>query len=704
MPDDLKNAYSLVNLSRAWRWINSSPEYRYKNYFRDSYTAYAINIDENLKDLSFRLKDNKFEASEPSKMYVPKPSGILRPFTLLTIEDQIVYQSFINIIAEYQRKKTKGRYDKVVFGNLYAGKTSIFFYKKWINSYKRMNRAIREAHKEGYNYIASFDLTACYDSIDHKVIEYFLGLYGLDQEFIQCLSSFLHRWTSNGKISHGHGIPQGPLSSGLLSETVLSYLDEKYENDTLSKQVKYYRYVDDIRILAKDEISLQLMLMKLDFYSKQIGLFPQSSKINIHEITCIGNEIKAISIPFDFEGSPDPAKQKGVESKLLGLIHKNKIIDLSTFKRVLVLAIPNYKLTVKLLKFLSNNPSIYENVGFYLLKCKGCLSAGIVVLILDLLKRPETYQVVNARLLEILYQKVSDKDRPKVASFVKLRWQERQKNKIYYPYFRAILISWLLTENDLEFKIIKKLFEDETNWWVLKTILKFINKDFIGDPSYVELMRICLEKESVDVSLSAAHEIIKSNLSIKCSTSKINYLAQKTLRFSGVIKRASKTPSVIGKCLSSLTKKNLPDFNWKRFFGKEHNEVEKKFIRAQGYQNDISPLVSILDVLNDLLLKSLYNNDKSLGTYQPGNIGGVLGSKSRLSQTYPHVFTLCSKVHEKRLECDLSHPFTKRTLAYTRPIEYKYIYTLRLIIEKAYVELITDPLCQNSCHRTPRKV
>jgi len=79
--------------------------------------------------------------------------------------------------------------------------------------------ALGVAYAEEFHYTASFDLTACYDSLDHHVLKYFLKRFGLDHEFCEQLSSWLEAWTVTERgIFHHHGIPQGPLSSSLLTE------------------------------------------------------------------------------------------------------------------------------------------------------------------------------------------------------------------------------------------------------------------------------------------------------------------------------------------------------------------------------------------------------------------------------------------------------------------------------------------------------
>lgn len=115
------------NLQRAWRWIRSNPDVTYKAYFRELYSIYAIADEVLLDDLRNRLKHDIYEPSHATKIYFPKPSGILRPYTLLTIQDQIVYQAAVNVIAEKLYPKIRHRYYKDTFGHLYAGKKTYGF-------------------------------------------------------------------------------------------------------------------------------------------------------------------------------------------------------------------------------------------------------------------------------------------------------------------------------------------------------------------------------------------------------------------------------------------------------------------------------------------------------------------------------------------------------------------------------------------------
>jgi hypothetical protein len=271
--NDLETAFSLANLRRAYKWILSNPDARYKNLFRDSYSAYALASDSNLRRLRQDLLSGHYEASHASKLFLPKPSGTLRPITLLTTDDQIVYQACVNVVSDKLLPLTKKRYRKRVFSHLYAGRRSPFFYLKWQDSYQAFGKSIRRLHGQGFNYIANFDLASFYDSIDHHVLHHFLGEIGVEEDLNEFLGGCLRVWTSSTWSNRSniiylrHGIPQGPLSSGMLSEAVLMHIDETGERGA---RTHYLRYVDDIKILAKQEQHLRQKIIVLDLCAKEV--------------------------------------------------------------------------------------------------------------------------------------------------------------------------------------------------------------------------------------------------------------------------------------------------------------------------------------------------------------------------------------------------------------------------------------------------
>lgn len=687
---DLSRTFQKNNLIRAWKWLNTNPSYQYKNFFRDTYSAYATNFEGNIVELMGKLTSRVYMPTKPSILLQPKTSCTTRKITLLSIEDQIVYQALINIVAEKVNSKFKKRYLKTTFGNLYAGKNRTFFYRKWDNCFKEYNKTIKKTYKSGYNFIASFDLTACYDTIDHKVLAFRLEQLGLEKEFVNFLLDLLCKWSSNTEIYKSHGIPQGPMSSGFLAEIILSHFDEKWEK-IMKKDVFYFRYVDDIKILGKSEGTLTKMLAELDYYSKQIGLFPQSSKIEVKEIENINEEINNISpIQHQILASKVTKNNKEIEKELFSTIKNGKVIDKTKFKMLLANVNHDAKISRKLLNTLLHNPQYFYNIGRYFENYPRKISDGIIKLLLEQLNKEESYQITNATLIDSIVNNISKKNNDAIKYYVMSKWNNRDKEKLN-PYFRYIVVKYLLINNCFNFKKLHDFLTNEKDWWVKKSILKYIDINTYGTPSYLSIMRECLDNENPDISLSATKEILENDLAINSPYTSINYLAQKTLKFAGIINRSSSRPSTIGHCFSFICSKKIPVFNWKKVFGKNHKDAEIKMIRAYTYvQNDMSAFINILDTFNDILIDKLFDHDKSIGSYTLGKPGSILSSTgSRFENKYPNFFKMCKTIHDKRLECDLSHPVIKKTKKYTKPIEYKYIFSVRNIIYNGICELIS---------------
>lgn len=267
---------SKKNLLLSWRRITSSKDARYKAFFRHILEAYELSFDKNINDLRRRLKNGEYRAQTPIRFYVPKPSGLQRPITLLSVEDQIVLQALTNLFAEKVRERRNKLAGKFIYSNKLGKRDSQFFLEKWQLGFSQLKRNLKSKYKDGYVWIATFDISAFYDTIPHEIL--LKVLIPHDKGSLQTtIQTWLKTWSSdNHSDKHSHGIPQGPMASDFLAECVLLSIDEK-----MSKQYAYFRYVDDIRILGKTELEVRQALVYLDILCKSKGLIPNSDKTKI---------------------------------------------------------------------------------------------------------------------------------------------------------------------------------------------------------------------------------------------------------------------------------------------------------------------------------------------------------------------------------------------------------------------------------------
>lgn len=509
---DLNKIFDLKNMRRAYRWILSNTDAKYKSYFRDSYAAFAVSSESLIRDLRQRCISNRYTPSHASKIMAPKPSGTLRPITLLTTEDQIVYQACVNIIADCLKQKTKQRYHKRVFAHLYAGKTSQFFYFKWQNSYRKMAQQTRKNFSDGYTYVATFDLTAFYDSIDHHVLQHFLHELYLNEDAIRFLMECLRKWTSSTwntsptAIYHEHGIPQGPLSSGMLSEAVLQHLDIAGER---GRKTRYLRYVDDIRIFAKSEAELRRKLIGLDLASKEIDLFPQTSKINIRIMTNPNDEIKSVSRPLEPSVFPTIDQTK-LKKRILAITRRSSIpMRLSTrFKYLLAFVEPTYTLSIRLLDVLYHHPEYSGEIGRYFSRYK-TISPRIAHNIVLFISNFELYQSVNADLLRACLGRLPAPEASAMGRFAARRLLRPPRGSIrVQASYKEALVAWALTTREINYTEFETLLSNETDWWVRKCMLRELSKEYFGLTSYRALLNKSLRIQESETARAAAAKLI----------------------------------------------------------------------------------------------------------------------------------------------------------------------------------------------------
>lgn len=690
---DYNKMSSFENIRRAYRWLQSNPDPTYKQYFRDSYTAYAASSQHNLKRIQRKIKKEIFEAHDATKIYTPKPSGILRPLTLITVDDQIAYQACVNIIAEKLKSRVRARYLKNVYGNLYAGKTSIFFYLDWKKCYRAYSAAVKECIEEDYDYVANFDLTAFYDSIDHHVLKDCLLDIGVDMDLVEFLLSCLKTWTPNlgasgsRVIIQGHGIPQGPLSSGLLSEVVLKHLDD-CALKRIRRSTKYLRYVDDIKVLSKDEAGLRRKLVLLDLASKEIGLFPQSDKINIRRVEKPSDEIKSISQPV--EPSVFPAvDQEKLRKRVLELTRRGTVDkQCSTrFKYLLNKLLPSHQLNNRLISIIKNHPEYHAQISAYFEKYEK-LPKKASEAIFSFLKGDEIYHAVQANMLFAVIDSMEEPYRSRCVNHCYNRiFNPPNYLPLLQPSYKAALIAWLQKNNKLTYAEFHSIVTGNNEWWVSKKILQYLTLDQFGRASYQEILNECIRLDNTEIARAAALKIADDDLLVEKPERDINEDARSLLFTAGKIRRIGPLKSQIGNSLSYVLDGRIDQIEWQRLFNrKRYNAEQLAFVIKRSYEADINNCLVTLDSFCDLVWEMLWNKYSPGRNY--GNYGGMLESRL-LTNEFPNAASSFTRLHELRLLSITAHPRQRRTGGPTRLLKHRDLFTIRPSMRLAFNEIIS---------------
>jgi hypothetical protein len=674
------------NLERSWRWIRSNPDATYKRYCGDLYSHFAVADDLIIGDLHDRLRRGIYEAGHACKFLIPKRSGILRPYTILRVEDQIVYQGLVNVIAERLFPRVRTRYLIQTFGHLYAGSSSQWFYRRWSDGYKAFNKAARTAVSRGLTYTASFDLTACYDSLDHNVLCHFLKQIGCEKDFSDFLRECLRVWTANHeRIYQNHGIPQGPLSSGLLSEVVLQHFDSR---SRVSPDVVYMRYVDDIRLFAKKEIDLRRLLIRLDKLSKDIGLFPQAAKMDIHLVTDIDAELKSVSNPTEAAVRGKLVDQAKLAKRLIELSPRItpvvKISDETRFKYLLAHAAPSTRLNNRMLKIAAGRPDLVPNVARYF-KRYTVLPRTVVKELHLRVRRDQLYEYITAEWIDVLNSRLRPVESDSLNQLLKRLWKPRS----LAPELKSAVGCRLISEGKLNYKQTEYAIAAEREAWVRGELVNALNTNHYGRIQLETILNYSLRDASPDVSLAAAVRIATLAISVRAPIKDIEPSGAKALRQFGILRRVPGRLCGISWSLALLTRR-ATGVKWRNIFGNDYSQAEKMAVQMRALADtNVTAFVNAADVFNDRLLSRIYRHDTSLGVYTLGSIGSVLSS-TRLQAKYPAVLNLCKVIHEERLKSHLSHPIVRKTGRPTGRIPYRFLQTARRLYIRAIREIETQ--------------
>lgn len=677
-----KSAARMENLQRAWQWIRTNPDRTYKSYFRELYSAYATADEGLLKHLKSRLDRGIFEPSDACKLFLPKPSGILRPYTLLSIEDQIVYQAIANVVAERLYPHVRGRYNHQVFGHQYAGAASLWFYRRWTDGYRAFNRSAETVFADGYVWTASFDLTAFYDSIDHNVLRHMLGSLGLNHEFCFELTRLLSKWTATStQIYHDHGIPQGPLSSGLISEAVLKHFDDNFRTRF---DVRYFRYVDDIRLFAKSEDHLRHALVSLDRLSKDVGLFPQSGKIDIHRVTDIRAELKTVSSPVETALKGKVPDQPGIRRRLAELAPRGngyRVSDSTRFKFLMAKADPSLRVLDRLWRVFERAPHYYPQVSAYLKKFPR-VPDRYADRLLDHVQTQDLYPVIRANLISAADGRLSDTRIRRFRTTLKGLWAPRTSTpELTVALWYALHRLSHLTDRQADYALLYS----RASW--LRTRLHFGMPWFeISSARRERILNVSMRSEDADVALTAGWLASLLDCEIHRPIRDIHAVAKIVLRENGKLKRADTKVCGVRQALLEMTGLDSA-INWRKFFGKNYRHAEAKIVACKGYfKTNPTAWVSMLDVFNDLLVDDLFKRDGTIGARNLGNFGGVIGNRAFMTK-FPKTHAYVSAVHTKRGEGELAHPIVKATKAPTTRIPFKWLSTGRKHLVSALNEV-----------------
>jgi len=224
---------SLENLYLAYRKAKQgkAKQYGVKLFEKDH--------ENNILQLKMELENGTYRTSEYSifKIYDPKEREIFR----LPFRDRVVHHAIMNVIEP-------------VWTSVFIRQTYSCIKGRGIHDVlKHLKCDLNDI--ENTRYCLKMDVKKFYPSIDHEVLKGIIRKKIKDKRFLSLLDEI---------IDSAPGVPIGNYLSQFFANLYLSYFDHWIKENMHVRY--YYRYADDIVILAPDKAYLNGLLTEIVFY------------------------------------------------------------------------------------------------------------------------------------------------------------------------------------------------------------------------------------------------------------------------------------------------------------------------------------------------------------------------------------------------------------------------------------------------------
>lgn len=658
---------STQNLKLAWRRINTGRNLQYKRFFRESYLVYESAADEHIKELHKALAAKAWKPSHATRLYLPKPSGLQRPLSLLGVEDQILLQAIANKFATKLYKKRQRVELETVFSNKLASpRASIFFMERWQTTYRAFQKKCTEAFNQRDRWSAHFDLSAFYDTISHDLLLSIVSLNNSTPYIRDAIKEWLQVWSAdNIAAMTGHGIPQGPIASNFLAEAFFLPIDLRLQKESF----RYLRYVDDIRLFGRTENEVREAAILLEQECWHRGLIPQSAKFDVRELKSREEAMGSLPSITPTDGQ-DTSEQSMTAEKAREILstaidgRPQKVKDKARFRYVMYRAPEDTEILTSVLRLLPRHPEHIDAFVAYFANFGK--RRRIARAALDYLESGLPYSYVRGELWHIVAQLAGPKEMRRVLPMARKDAKHRS---------RCVALSWgvmhflmkceaeglarigrrLAAEHPISRSLLAPMFSDRefTKGGRALTLLK---------GSLMEQLAGARELQKRQVTLNALG-LQPRDLPLSCETALVSL---------GVVRRRHRRTERdwIGQTLATLYGCKRLSI-WRELLGAEYEHALQILIEAKArFPGAYSDWLWLQDSFNDIVIRQFFRflKSKGLGGHSKtqdknGRLvkyGNLIARNGPFENAHPVAARAFRCLHDRRNNLPGSHPYEEK--------------------------------------------
>jgi group II intron reverse transcriptase/maturase len=238
----------------------------------ETWRHYGEALEDNLQNLSHRLKQGAYRAKPVRRVYIPKADGRLRPLGVTALEDKIVQRAAVEVM-------------NAIYETDFLGFSYGFRPKR--SQHNALDALYTGLLTKKVNWVLDLDIRGFFDAISHEWLVTFIKHRIADRRVVR----LIQKWLNAGVLEDGkrirmeEGTPQGGSASPLLANIYLHYVFDLWAQAWRKKRahgdVIVVRYADDIVVGFQNEADAKQFLAELTerFRKFSLELHPDKTRL-----------------------------------------------------------------------------------------------------------------------------------------------------------------------------------------------------------------------------------------------------------------------------------------------------------------------------------------------------------------------------------------------------------------------------------------
>lgn len=239
---------------------------------RVTWRQYGEGLEDNLQDLSARLKRGAYRAKPVRRVFIPKADGRQRPLGVTALEDKLVQRATVEVLNAI--------YETDFLGFSYG-------FRPGRSQHNALDALYTGLLTRKVNWVLDMDIRGFFDAIDHGWLVKFVEHRIADRRVVR----LIQKWLNAGVLEDGtrtrseQGTPQGGSASPLLANIYLHYVFDlwvqRWRRTQARGEVIVVRYADDAVVGFQYESDAERFRAKLaERFSKfALELHPDKTRL-----------------------------------------------------------------------------------------------------------------------------------------------------------------------------------------------------------------------------------------------------------------------------------------------------------------------------------------------------------------------------------------------------------------------------------------